>query len=73
MALASDSTHDEIRFLDESEGHLFFDKQAWRLMGMSGAEFIRRYDAGDFDKELDEDGSSRPGLAQLVMLLPFAR
>ncbi len=73
MTLASESTHDEVRFLEDDEAREFFDAQARRLMGMSGDEFIRRYDDGQFNDELDQDDPRRPGLAQLVMLLPFGR
>jgi hypothetical protein len=37
---------DEVRAL--------FDKEARRIMGISGEEFIRRYDAGEFDNVPDD-------------------
>jgi hypothetical protein len=49
---------DGIRFLDDDEARELFDRQARRLLGISGDEFLRRYDAGEYtatqdDRELD--------------------
>jgi hypothetical protein len=71
MATAPEQSTGEIRFLDDDESHQYFDREARRLMNMSGAEFIRRYDAGEFEAELD--GPQHRALAKLVMLLPFGR
>lgn len=71
MAITPERSTNEIRFLDDDESHQFFDVQARRLMNMSGEEFVRKYDAGEFDSELD--GPQHGVLAQLVMLLPFGR
>ncbi len=73
MALASGRARDEVRFLSEDEGRAYFDEQAQRLMRMSGEEFITKYDSGQFNHQLDNDTGDEPGLAQLVMLLPFGR
>jgi hypothetical protein len=70
MALAPDHIK-AIRFLNEEESHAFFDTQAQRLMGISGEEFIHRYDAGEFDDAPDD--SQHHGNTELVMLLPFGR
>jgi hypothetical protein len=70
MATAPEQSTGEIRFLDD-ESHQYFDREARRLMNMSGAELIRRYDAGEFEAELD--GPQHRALAKLVMLLPFGR
>jgi hypothetical protein len=40
-------------------------------MNMSGEEFLRRYDAGEFDDILDD--SDHPDLMYLAMLIPFGR
>jgi hypothetical protein len=70
MALAPNRA-DTVRFLEDEESRAFFDAQAHRLMGMSGAEFLRRYDAGEFAEHLDHP--DHRGLTQLVMLIPFGR
>jgi hypothetical protein len=71
MALTPDQATSETRFLDDDESHQYFDRQARRLMDMSGEEFIRKYDAGEFNAELD--GPQHRELAKLIMLLPFGR
>jgi hypothetical protein len=57
--------------LTEEEGIAFFDEQARLEMGMSGEEFLRRWDAGEFRPIPD----TREGwkIGRLVMLMPFAR
>lgn len=50
------------------EAHDIFDSAARRLVGMSGREFLERYDDG----EIVEDAAS-PGVTELVTMLPFAR
>lgn len=71
MAITPDRQAAELSVADEREARRFFDAQAWRLLQMSGDEFIRRYDAGEFAAELD--GPRHRELAQLVMLLPLGR
>jgi hypothetical protein len=71
MALSPDQATSEIRYLDDEESHQLFDREARRLMNMSGEEFIRKYDAGDFEGEMD--GPQHHALVKLVMLLPFGR
>ena len=71
MVIARKRADDGIRFLDDEESRQYFDRQARRLMNMSGDKFLRRYDAGEFDGELD--GPRHRHLAKLVMLLPFGR
>src|SRR5687768_9052541 len=38
-----------IRWLSDEEAHAMFDAEARQVMGMSGEEFLRRFDAGEFD------------------------
>ena len=71
MAITPERSTNGIRFLDDEESHQFFDTQARRLMNMSGAEFIRKYDAGEFEAEMD--GPQHRVLVHMVMLLPFGR
>jgi hypothetical protein len=49
-----------------------FDQEARLTVGMSGDEFIRRYDAGEF-RDWDDDTSEGHELAYLIMLMPFGR
>ncbi len=48
-----------------------FDRRARRLMNMSGEEFVRRWEAGEFRDKLDHP--EHPEILDLVMLLPLAR
>ena len=65
-----DAVDDEVRFLNEDEARALFDAQSRKLVGMSGAEFLRRLDAGEFADILDDP--VRPELMYLAMLRSFA-
>ena len=53
------------------EGRVLFDYQARKLMGMSGEEFLRRWDAGEFAAIADTPGHRH--LMTLAGLIAFAR
>jgi hypothetical protein len=57
-----------VKILDKDEGRRPFDREAQRLLSISGAEFLRRWDAGEYDADPDH-----PEIMSLVMLIPFAR
>lgn len=69
MAATDNETIDipGVRVLTPEQGRELFDRQARRRLGMSGEEFIRAWDAGEFGERDDSD------LMGLVMMLPFAR
>jgi hypothetical protein len=71
MAVAPERANSDIRFLEEDEGRAFFDALARRLMGMSGEEFLRRYNADEFNDVLNDP--EHRGVMKLVMLRPFGR
>lgn len=52
--------------LTREEGRALFDRHARELLGISGEEFLRRYDAGEFDECAEE-------VVELRMLIPFFR
>ena len=54
--------------MTKDEARAFFDEQARAWLGMSGPEFIRRWDAGEFDS-----GPERPDVMYIQALLPFGR
>jgi len=56
----------EIQYLTEEEGRALFDRVARECLGMSGEEFLRRWDAGEFA------GDDRDEVIHLFMLMPFA-
>ncbi|CAN5190093.1 hypothetical protein BH23CHL1_BH23CHL1_25940 [soil metagenome] len=53
------------QFTDE-EAREFFDRAVRRYLHMSGDEFIRRYDAGEYD----EDPDQHP-IMMMISLLPL--
>lgn len=60
MATAPEHVDDDafdgasVRFVDDDEAREIFDRDARRLMGMSGEEFLRRYDAGEYNRPLED-------------------
>lgn len=56
-----------VRVLTPEQGREVFDRQARQHLGMSGEEFIRAWDAGEFGERDDSD------LMGVAMLLPLVR
>jgi hypothetical protein len=50
------------------EGRAIFDQEARFRLGMSGEEFLRRWNAGEY-----ADDPDRPDVMDLVMLLPLVQ
>lgn len=59
------------RWLSPEQTRARFDAEARRVMGMGGEEFLRRYDAGDFDR-IHDDGEHIEFVG-LEMLIPWGR
>jgi hypothetical protein len=57
--------------LSVEEARALFDREARRLVGLSGDEFLRRYDRGDY-AGIDEDEFGRR-VVELSFLIPFGR
>lgn len=53
------------------EGQELFDQRAQKELGISGEEFLRRWDAGEYKPVPDTKEGRKIG--RLVMMLPFAR
>ena len=68
---ATDPAADGVIFPTPEEGRRMFDEAARKIMGMSGEEFIRRWEAGEFDATFDQEGSRY--IDDLASLIPFAR
>ena len=60
-----------VQVLTPAEGVAFFEQQSRELLGISSAEFLRRYDAGEYDEIIDDPAHREIGL--LEFLIPFAR
>jgi hypothetical protein len=71
MTLAPKRVDTDIRFLDDAESREHFDRQAQRLLGISGEEFLRRYDAGEYASPKDD--RELRAVMKLAMLEPFGR
>lgn len=61
-------TNGSIRDLTDEEGRALFDNAARFYLGISGVEFVERWDSGYYDEDPDQ-----PDVVDVVMLLPFAR
>ncbi|MCH8280231.1 MAG: hypothetical protein IIC96_06065 [Chloroflexi bacterium] len=57
-----------IKELTLEDGRQLLDKQARRYLKLSGSEFIKKWEAGEFGDDPD-----RPEVMRLVMLIPFAK
>ena len=71
MATTSEPTVAPIQWLSDDEARTFFDEQALALVGLSGEEFLRRWDAGEYDAVADDP--EHPEVMRLAALIPFAR
>lgn len=67
MATTTDSRTAFRDRITPEEGRALFDRQARTLLGLSGAEFVRRYETGTLPDPAD------PRVARLAALLPLAR
>ena len=61
-------TNGSIQALTDEEGRTLFDNAARFSLGISGEEFVERWDSGYYDEDPD-----RPDVVDVTMLLPFAR
>jgi len=64
-------TEQGVHWISDHEARAIFDDEATRVMGMSGEEFLRRYDDGDF-QDVHRDGENQ-GFVKLEMLIPWGR
>lgn len=63
----ADSRTDFRDRISPEEGRILFARQARKLLGMSGEEFVRRYDAGTLPNPTD------PRVMRIAALLPLVR
>jgi hypothetical protein len=71
VSIPETSTIEGVQFVSPEEAAELFDQQARELVGMSGDEFLRRWDAGEF-RELFDHPDHRD-LTHLVMLMTLVR
>jgi hypothetical protein len=60
-----------IVYVSAEEGRQMFDEAARELVGMSGEEFIRRWEAGEFES-IPDDLEHR-NYIELALMIPLAR
>lgn len=65
--MATKTDHCDTPELTREEGQELFDRRARKLLGISGEEFLQRWDAGEYSD------SDAPNVASLAVLIPFAR
>ncbi len=56
-----------VEWLSAEEARALFDERARKIAGMSGEDFVRRWEAGEIE---DADDSE---LMALVLMIPFSR
>ena len=68
MSTPTHAANGQVRELTREEGMDLLDRAARQRLQMSGEEFIRAWEAGEFDDDPD-----RPDVMYVAMLLPFTR
>jgi hypothetical protein len=68
METTTQGTNGQIRELTRAEGLALLDREAQRYLHMSAEQFIKAWEAGEFDEDPD-----RPDVMYVAMLLPFAK
>jgi len=60
-----------IEFVTPEEGRVLFDREAQRTLGISGEEFLRRWDNGEYQPVPDDTEGRK--IARMSMITSFAR
>lgn len=71
MALRHKPKQEERHVLPAHEGRLLFDREARRLLDMSGDDFLARWDAGEY-QDLPDSVETRRRM-RVALLIPFVR
>jgi DNA-directed RNA polymerase specialized sigma subunit len=72
VAERAGTAENQIHELSKEEGREMFDRAVRRKLGISGEEFMRRWDAGYYD-DPDDRTKNPPEVMELGMLMDFAR
>ena len=64
-------TETAIRWLSDDEARAEFDAEARKRLGMSGEEFLRRWDAGEYRDVFDDE--EHLGVLLVATLIPLVR
>jgi hypothetical protein len=71
MATTKREPIEGVQIISAAEAREIFDYRARKAMGMSGEEFLRRWDDGEFRELFDKRGHEE--LTSLVMMMGFGR
>ena len=72
MTLAAQTIHsDTPAVLPAALAVALFDQESRRILGISGEEFLQRWDSGDF-RDVEDTPEGRE-LSYLILLMPFGR
>lgn len=63
------SEDNSVEVISDEEAREVFDLRAHQLLGISGEEFLKRYDRGDYHGQPEEN----PAVITLEILLPLVR
>lgn len=66
-----ETTESSIIEVTDEEGRRMFDEAAQEWLGISGEEFLRRYDAGEYADLVESEDNRR--IVDLYLMIPFAR
>lgn len=72
MSRGVSTTNGHVKELSREESWQMFDRQAQRYLGVSGEEFVRAWDAGEYG-DPDDRSKNPPEVMYLAMLLPSIR
>lgn len=62
---------DGVEFVTPEEARALFDREAEKTLGISGEEFLRRWDCGEYQPVPDDTEGRK--IARMSMMIPFAR
>jgi hypothetical protein len=60
-----------VTYLSGEEARAYFEQEIQRLLGMSGGEFLRRYDAGEYEHM--KDSVENRNFLEASFLIHFGR
>ena len=70
-ASGAKSQNGELRFMSHKEGREYFDREVRKRLGISGKEFLRHFDAGEY-RDIPDDPEHWP-IIEVGFLIPFGR
>ena len=66
MTATTEAALPPVKELTPEEAREYFESETQRLLGISGEEFLRRLDAGEYDAVIDVPGHWRIGHLEML-------